>query len=177
MAHTPCVPAPCETLRSVEQAHRARGLCHCIVKLPPTQLLPRCCCSPCALSACSTLRRASTEVGSARCFAACFAKQSTSRSLFAGRACVAAEYVGELGGGPQAVVSFKWNQFALKLLYIQLFMFAVWLLSFTVFTKLFQVCLGRPHRHQALLQWPCLVKHFASQHKHLCSCMPACMVQ
>ena len=43
--------------------------------------------------------------------------------------------------GGQAVVDYKWTQFALKLLYVQLAMFFVWLLSFTVFTKLFQACL------------------------------------
>ena len=45
----------------------------------------------------------------------------------------------QLGAGVQAIVNYKWSQFALKLLYVQLAMFSVWLLSFTVFTKLFQV--------------------------------------
>lgn len=66
------------------------------------------------------------------------ALQSTIRMLACARTFVA-QNLGELGGGAQAIVSYKWNQFALKLLYVQLAMFAVWLLSFTVFTKLFQV--------------------------------------
>lgn len=68
----------------------------------------------------------------------------------------------------QAIVSHKWNQFALKLLYGQLFMFAVWLLSFTIFTKLFQVCLGTPQKPHASLAMALRVNLLALHDKHLC---------
>ncbi|KAK9839401.1 hypothetical protein WJX81_000001 [Elliptochloris bilobata] len=60
--------------------------------------------------------------------------QPTLRRYLAGRCSMLAFGLPPL----QAVVDYKWTQFALKLLYVQLAMFAVWLLSFTVFTKLFQ---------------------------------------
>ena len=79
-----------------------------------------------------------------------------------------------LASGAQAIVNYKWSQFALKLLYVQLAMFSVWLLSFTAFTKFFQVPRQATDASYTAAMASSLASHCGSEAPDaLCGCSPA----